>query len=804
MKTFIILLFAALSLRAQQTVNNFEVKTNLTRAGQPVISVNTNTGALYGGLTFSSNIYPNIWQSASDAQDISGVDPKFGKWVKSVETSVAGTWTFKYPSSITQNVAQGVIDSQIISGGQWIRDAGANNAPNLVAGSSTVLDENKNLVSSTAKRLQTDQSTIQVATIAALKALTTASTNLNTGQVIVVGGYYSNGDGGGGQFWYDGSDTTSSDDGGSVIVSTSGGLRYKRIFNGAVTPLQFGAYGNGTSNDATAWTAAILYAKRGSTNSNLGLRTVDGLGLRYRLTARIGSLATDGYGVGVAIVNASFVQATANTPILAWDITSTTNLVTGDSGWTFQNLSFNWANQPAPGESNAVAFYLAAPNITNAARDYSMIYNSTLRDLTFVNAHTGFRSYGKVAIWGCEFSNIRWYGGCVGPLIDWSQPRQCQTSSPGNQFRLIYARVDGFTDASAGGTFMALNTQRDCLIDGVEINLARTNITTYLRIDQPQNLSIRNIRLEANSTTAPGWAPNYDGFISLPGAIAAVRIEGLSFQNITVNGNGYLVRFPSASTAVESSVTGLSLDTVTVASGALWGIASTASGASGEMSPIVQLSCSGTIGQIFPYDTSGTIWGIRRATRFRTSSDRGDASVTLVPGVDAGIQRFNTALTANRTVTLGGSFTAGTVANGDEFVIVRNDTASFTLNVGGLVTFASGQSGTVRVRWVGDGSTGGAWTLVDDDRARSISGTVTITAQTVLALNTYSATAAVPSASFAGDRYTWALPNGIGGQPFVVWAETSSAGNAIIRFYNPTAGSLTLAAQTITITKLFP
>jgi hypothetical protein len=161
-------------------------------------------------------------------------------------------------------------------------------------------------------------------------------------------------------------------------------------------------------------------------------------------------------------------------------------------------------------------------------------------------------------------------------------------------------------------------------------------------------------------------------------------------------------------------------------------------------------------------------------------------------------------LTANRTVTLGGSFTAGTVANGDEFVIVRTDTASFTLNVGGLVTFASGQGGTVRVRWVADGSSGGAWTLVDDDRARSISGTVTITAQTVTSLSTYSATAAVASASFSGDRYTWALPNGVGGAPFVVWAETASAGNAIIRFYNPTAVSQTLPAQTITITKLFP
>jgi hypothetical protein len=767
--------------------------------GTRTVMIYTNTGILNPGGRLPSGVYPNITQFASDEQDISSRDPKQGRFLISLTQPVSGFWV--WDDSSTATTGDGVIDVNGYAVGRWIRQFSATTAPTLDSSRGVVINANKRTVSSTATKQQIDNTAMNVATIAALKAL---NTNINSGQVIIVGGYYANGDGGGGQFWYDGSDTTSSDDGGSVIVSTSGGLRYKRIFSEAVTPLQFGAYGNGTSNDATAWTAAILYAKRGSTNSNLGLRTVDGLGLRYRLTARIGSLATDGYGVGVAIVNASFVQATANTPILAWDIASTTNLVSGDSGWNFQNLTFNWASNPAPGESNAVAFYLAAPNITNAARDYSIIYNSTFRDLTFNNAHTGFRSYGKSVIWGCEFSNLRWYGGCVGPLIDWSQPRQCQASSPGNQFRLIYARVDGFTDSSAGGNFIQLNTQRDCLIDGVEFNLARTNITTYLRIDQPQNLSIRNVRLENNSSTAGGWAPNYDGFISLVGAISAIRIEGLSFQTVTVNGQGALVRLPASSTAVESSVTGLSLDSVTVASGALWGIASTSGGASGDMSPIVQLSCSGTIGQFFPYDTTSTLWGIRRATRFRTSADRGDASVTLVPGVDAGIQRFNTALTANRTITLGGSFTAGTVANGDEFVIVRTDTASFTLNVGGLVTFASGQGGTVRVRWVADGSSGGAWTLIDDDRARSISGTVTITAQTVTALSTYSATAAVASASFSGDRYTWALPNGVGGAPFVVWAETASAGNAIIRFYNPTAVSQTLPAQTITITKLFP
>jgi hypothetical protein len=742
----------------------------------------------------------NGLQLVASESSLTSADPTNGSSARVFTGSASADWVW-YSTEGGPDISGERIRPTNYVTGSWIKTTAWATTKSTGANRAAALNSSGDITASDATKLQVDRAAMNVATIAALKAL---GTNLNSGQVIVVGGYNSNGDGGGGPFWYDGSDSSSADDGGSVIVSTSGGMRFKRIILGAVTPLMWGALGNATGDDSSEWTAAILYAKRGSTNSALGLRIVDGLGLRYRLTAAIGSLATDGFGVGVSIVNATFVQGTDNTPILKWDISSTTNTQAGDSTWNFENLSFNWESNPSAGHSNAVAFYLAAPKITNSARDYSLIYNSSFRDLSFNNAHTGFRSYGKALIWGSSFENLRWYGNCVGPLIDWSEPRSCEGSSPGNQFRLIYARVDGFTDTSSGGVFAALNTQRDCLVDGLEINLARTNIVSYLRIDGAQNTDIRNVRLEGNSTTAGGWAPSFDGFISMPNAVAGIRVAGVSFQNVLVAGNGYLVRFPAASTAQDTSVDALSLDTVTVSSGAVWGIGSTSGGASGQTAPVVQVSCSGTIGLIYPYDASSLIWSVRRAARQWTSADRGDTSVTLVPSIDAGIQRFGTTLTANRTITLGGSFTAGTVGNGDEFLIVRTDTGAYTLAVGSVVTFAAGQTGAVLVRWIADGSTGGAWTLVGDYRARSVSGTVTITSQTVTAGSQYTATATIPGASFNGDRYTWALPNGAGTSAFIISCETASANNAVIRFYNPTGVSQTLPANTITITKLFP
>lgn len=68
-----------------------------------------------------------------------------------------------------------------------------------------------------------------------------------------------------------------------------------------------------------------------------------------------------------------------------------------------------------------------------------------------------------------------------------------------------------------------------------------------------------------------------------------------------------------------------------------------------------------------------------------SGADRGDASVTLTPGIDAAVQRFATTLTANRAITLS---TVG-AWDGAMFTIVRTGLGLFTLDVGGLKTLPS-------------------------------------------------------------------------------------------------------------------
>ena len=82
------------------------------------------------------------------------------------------------------------------------------------------------------------------------------------------------------------------------------------------------------------------------------------------------------------------------------------------------------------------------------------------------------------------------------------------------------------------------------------------------------------------------------------------------------------------------------------------------------------------------------------------SADRGDTSLTLNAGTDVRVQRFATALTGNRTITL------GTGANGSEFRIVRTGLGAFTLDVGGLKTIPAGTAAYVLV-----GHDGTAWRL---------------------------------------------------------------------------------------------
>lgn len=68
-------------------------------------------------------------------------------------------------------------------------------------------------------------------------------------------GYYVKGDGGGGAYYFDSTDTASLDNGGTVIVAVDGG-RWKLSQQGRVSVKQFGAKGDGATDDSGAITRA--------------------------------------------------------------------------------------------------------------------------------------------------------------------------------------------------------------------------------------------------------------------------------------------------------------------------------------------------------------------------------------------------------------------------------------------------------------------------------------------------------------------------------------------------------------------
>lgn len=136
-------------------------------------------------------------------------------------------------------------------------------------------------------------------------------------------GYYAQGDGGGGPYYYDAADTTSADNGGSIIVAADGG-RWKLVHNGTLSVKQFGAKGDGTTDDTAKIQAAINAFPNGGGQIIAPAAT-------YLLTATLnitkGYMAFRGDGAGTTTLKRTtnygdtfLVQAVAPTQIDAIEI----------------------------------------------------------------------------------------------------------------------------------------------------------------------------------------------------------------------------------------------------------------------------------------------------------------------------------------------------------------------------------------------------------------------------------------------------------------------------------------------------
>ncbi|RQZ57415.1 hypothetical protein DF057_28640 [Burkholderia cepacia] len=168
-----------------------------------------------------------------------------------------------------------------------------------------------------------------------------------------VTGYYLPHDGGGGAYQLDPSDTTSADNGGTIIVASDGG-RWKLQHIGSVSIRQFGAKGDGTTDDTASMQNGLsaglpsLFVPDGTfvTVAGLAMPTTVGFVLSGNGTSSIikqsGSAPALRYpGPGIA-----YTQGVIRN--LSFDGTSGTNNTVDTSfsgGLTLENLYFN--NTPA-------------------------------------------------------------------------------------------------------------------------------------------------------------------------------------------------------------------------------------------------------------------------------------------------------------------------------------------------------------------------------------------------------------------------------------------------------------------------
>lgn len=182
----------------------------------------------------------------------------------------------------------------------------------------------------------TGSKAIVVDNVAALKALTVSG--IADGQLYITRGYYSDNDGGQGAYIYD-SASAASDNGGTVIAPTAGSGRFLLQYSGELNVKQFGAKGDGVTNDAPSIIAAITASKASESSLTVpdGTYSISG---STGLDVDIGKMSM--CGSGVVIFDCSALTATNAIQVyssLSYPNSHYTNTINKLSGIVFKGGS---------------------------------------------------------------------------------------------------------------------------------------------------------------------------------------------------------------------------------------------------------------------------------------------------------------------------------------------------------------------------------------------------------------------------------------------------------------------------------
>lgn len=430
---------------------------------------------------------------------------------------------------------------------------------------------------------------------------------------------------------------------------------------------RYGAKGDGATDDTAAINAAIAAA------AQLGI--VFFPPGTYKITAALGPAVNHsklrGAGSTVSIIR----QYTNNIPILQW----------GGYTSSIEDLGFQYNTPQGVGNTAAVGLELYAPSWCTIDRIRIL---DAYKGIQIKQAGTTVGGGGGTSnyVASCSFRdiNVEGYTGTGIELISFAG------GSSGCVFGNIYINNRAVTNVASVG--LDLGSMADSVFN--QLNVENAKLSLAIQAATSKNLVFNSIHLEqlvANS--------DFNGFVFLNGGGYVINGLLLAFAQILVGNvaNRYSILRVNNDTRVMLRGLSETSTTRTTANFDEWQFAGTTDVAvhaegvktTGTTSVVGGLGAPGVLRQ--------------RNGSFDTNEVQGDVSPTLQHGVNGTVQRFATALTANRTITLS---TTGAVL-GARFRIVRTGLGAFTLDIGGLKTIPSATAAFVDVMY-----DGAAWRLV--------------------------------------------------------------------------------------------
>lgn len=337
-------------------------------------------------------------------------------------------------------------------------------------------------------------SVLYVASVAALENL--ATEELANGQAVALLGYYVPGDGGGGTLFLDKTAMDAPDEGCSFACH--GGIgRWKRALQDGVSVRQFGAKGDGKTDDTVAIQRALA--------SKVRLIRIDTGVFRVTKALQVlgGNLTIAGFSRDGSVI----LQSADNVAILKL----------GGADLSLQSLTLAYARaQPITSQSaNAIEFYGLYQSILNNIRIYQA--NRGL----FIPAVSAYE--GANWVFSCSISNIS--------IVGYSNRAIDLCAFHGGISGNVLSNIDCIGRDAAGHP---LNTNEAIYLsnwgNGVldQINVETSRPTEPIFIGASANVSLRSIHLEALQPRT-----DWGGMIHVDGGLA--EAENVSIESCVID-----------------------------------------------------------------------------------------------------------------------------------------------------------------------------------------------------------------------------------------------------------------------------